>query len=147
MAEFDLGQFAQQFQQMGITDPFNQSNIAAAMSQITGQEVPASMVAQLTPEMLKAAQKGTYTPVVAGKAKNLLGELVAGLGGEKMQAAAGGFAGTVGTTTQETAARDVYGTKASGILGEVSKAQAAGQKNIQNIIASWKNIKGIQTGK
>ena len=147
MAEFDLGQFAQQFQQMGITDPFNQSNIAAAMSQITGQEVPASMVAQLTPEMLKAAQKGTYTPVVAGKAQNLLGELVAGLGGEKMQAAAGGFAGTVGTTTQETAARDVYGTKASGILGEVSKAQAAGQTNIQNIIASWKNIKGIQTGK
>ena len=114
------------------------------MSQITGQEVPASMVAQLTPEMLKAAQKGTYTPVVAGKAQNLLGELVAGLGGEKMQAAAGGCAGTVGTTTQETAARDVYGTKASGILGEVSKAQAAGQTNIQNIIASWKNIKGIQ---
>lgn len=147
MAEFDLGQFAQQFQQMGITDPFNQSNIAAAMSQITGQEVPVSMVAQLTPEMLKAAQKGTYTPVVAGKTQNLLGELIAGLGGEKMQAAAGGFAGTVGTTTQETAARDVYGTKASGILGEVSKAQAAGQKNIQNIIASWKNIKGIQTGK
>ena len=137
MAEFDLGQFAQQFQQMGITDPFNQSNIAAAMSQITGQEVPASMVAQLTPEMLKAAQKGTYTPVVAGKAQNLLGELVAGLGGEKMQAAAGGFAGTVGTTTQETAARDVYGTKASGILGEVSKAQAAGQTNIQKDINTY----------
>ena len=72
MPEFDLGQFTQQFQQMGITDPFSQQNIASAMGQITGREVPVGMVAALTPEMLKGAQKGTYSPLVASKSQNLL---------------------------------------------------------------------------
>ena len=146
MPEYDLGQFQQMFQNMGITNPYDTSGVAQAISKLTGNEVDPNMVTQLSQENLKAADPGTYAPVVAAKSQNLLGELVSTLGGSKMTQAAGGFGGTASTSLVETGGRDVYGKKASDILKGVAEASAKGKQNIHGIIQSWRNIKGTQQG-
>ena len=140
MPQYDFGQFTNEFRQMGISDPYNQSSIAAALSASTGQEITASMVASLPPQILESSMAKTYTPVVEQRTQNLLSDLVSNLGGKEATQAAGGFAGSGALKGQQTAARDVYGAGAVDVLGEVTRMKSAGATNVRNIISSWQDI-------
>ena len=136
----NFGQFTDIFRQMGISDPYNQSSIAAALSSQTGQTITPSMVASLTPQMMEASQAQTYQPYIQQGTQNLLTDLIGGIGGKQGIQAAGGFAGTAGYGQQVAQARDVYGQGASQLLGEVGKMKSSATASVQDIIGSWRDV-------
>ena len=136
----NFGQFTDIFRQMGISDPYNQSSIAAALSSQTGQTITPSMVASLTPQMMEASQAQTYQPYIQQGTQNLLTDLIGGIGGKQGIQAAGGFAGTAGYGQQVAQARDVYGKGAIDVLGNVSHMRAQGAQSVQDIISSWREM-------
>ena len=136
----NFGQFTDIFRQMGISDPYNPSGVAAGLSAITGQELMPSMVASLTPGMMKGTQASTYQPFVEAGTQTLTQDLVESITGKTGIQKAGGFAGTSTYTGGVSQARDVYGQGASQLLGEVGKMKSSAMASVQDIIGSWRDV-------
>tara|TARA_R100000458_G_C8190111_1_gene184097 strand:+ start:359 stop:835 length:477 start_codon:yes stop_codon:yes gene_type:complete len=134
----DWGQFTQQFQQMGISDPTNTLNVQSALSQMFGKQIPTGMVTGLDQSMLKGTQFGTYRPMLESKRDTLLSELTRTLGGKQTGQMYGGFSGSSASGIAEQRAKDVYGKGAVDVLGEISTAQTAQRRNIQDILQTWR---------
>ena len=134
----DWGQFTQQFQQMGISDPTNTFNVQAGLSQMFGKQIPQGMVTGLDKSMLKATEFGTYRPMLENKRDTLLSELTRTLGGKKVGNIYGGFSGSSAAGVAEERAKDVYGKGAVDVLGEISGSQTSARRNIQDILQTWR---------
>ena len=128
-----------QFQQLGITDPFSSTNIQSALSSITGKDIPAGMAPTITQDQFKAMQFGTYRPMLGQQTQSLLGDLQSTLGGKAMKQAYGGFAGASGAGQVSQQARDVYGQKAGNVLQDIGRLQSEGKQGVSGILQAWRN--------
>ena len=140
----DFGEFTDIFRKLGITDPYNTESIAASIGAATGQDLPTAMVASLTPQMMKGAERETYQPIVEQRSQTLLQDLVNTMNKQGVQSV-GGFAGSSAFQNIQQGARDVFGKGATDVLSEVGKMQAGAKGNIQNIVQSWRDtIKSVK---
>ena len=104
---------------------------------LSSDDVQADMFQQISPEMLKAGQWKTYSPMVEAQGQSLMQDLMKQLTGSQATQAAGGFAGSGGFQKQQSAAKDVYGKSMIDVLSGAKQQQSKGLGNIQDIINQW----------
>ena len=132
------GSFAQDFSQMGITDPMSSGNVQSALSSMFGRQVPKGMVSALTPGMMKGMQFGTYRPMLEQQTSSLLTDLTKSLGGKEAGKAYGGFSGTSSSGLSEQKSKDVYGQKAGKVLQDIGQMQTGARRSIMDIVSQWR---------
>ena len=127
--------------QWGDLSGFSGQDIASQIAQTYGiedEDLPASMFATITPQMLAGGAHKTYAPQLQAKGQSLLTGLRSGLGGQKAKQAAGGFAGSSGFGSYTGGVKDVYGREMTGAITEVGQQRMQGLGNISDIINQWK---------
>ena len=140
---WNFGQFAQDFREMGISDPFNVRNIQGALTEAAGREVPLNMIASLSKENMQGSQFGTYRPYIHSQTGSILSELQANLSNITTKQAHGGFAGTSSSGRRETQAKDIFGQKATKVLQDVNTWQQQGRRSVMDIVQSWRDAASI----
>ena len=114
-------------------------------TQLTGQyglegtPLTGEMFQSISPELLKGASMGAYSPLLQQKQSSLMPGLMSQLGGQKAKKAFGGFAGSGGAQMQQQQAKDVYGKGMQDVLTQASGAKTHSLGTIQNIIDQWRS--------
>ncbi len=139
MQGFDFGQFGGDFREMGITNPFDVTNIQSALTQAAGREVPKNMIASLTQNQIAASQFSNYRPYVESQVGTILGQLRENLSNKEAKQAIGNFAGSAASNQKMREARDIFGQKATKVLTDVGQWQTTGRRNIMETVQSWRD--------
>ena len=132
------GNFGQQFQEMGITDPTSTWNVQSALSQMFGREVPKGLVTGMDKNLQQGMQFGTYRPLLEQKRTSLLADLTKNLGGKQMGQAYGGFSGAAAAVGKEQEAKDVYGQGAGDVLKNIGQLQSGARRSVMDVVNQWK---------
>ena len=147
-----LQQLGGDFSGAGWVDLYNLSGsqVSSSMQDLYGDTEgdpwQPELFQSLTPEMLRASEYKTYSPMIQQEGKGFLSKLTQKLGGQKGAAAAGGFAGSGGFQQYQSGARDVFGKDIANILGKTSEMRGTGRKGIQDLIAQWQQTAGQLSG-
>jgi len=96
------------------------------------------MFSPFSKQLLNLAKPGAYTPMIESEGASILDELSSLLSGGAATKAAGGFAGGSGFKQFQSGAKDVYGQKMVGVLGQAGEQRGKAMENIGNIISDWK---------
>ena len=132
------------WQAAGQLDPQNIANALMEEFDFYGEED--EELPMLAPNLFKPIEKTslqqllgkTYTPLIETTSKPLLAELVSKMDSTKATKAAGGFAGSGGWKDYTAGAKDVYGQKMTGVLGQVGESKATAKASILDLINSWR---------
>ena len=121
-------------------------------TQLTGQyglegtPLTGEMFQSISPELLKGASMGAYSPLLQQKQSSLMPGLMSQLGGQQTKKAFGGFAGSGSAGMQQQQAKDVYGQGMGDVLGQAMGAKTQSLGTIQDIINQWQQTALSFTG-
>ena len=114
-------------------------NISGGVGQLYGaQGLEAGMFSPFSKQLLSATKPGAYTPMIESQGASILDELSSSMGGQAARQAAGGFAGGSGIKQFQSGARDVYGQKMSGVIGQAGEQRAKAMGSLGDVIGQWK---------
>ena len=102
------------------------------------QGLEAGMFSPFSKQLLSATKPGAYTGMIESQGASILDELSTSLGGQAAKQAAGGFAGGSGFQQFQSGAKDVYGQKMTGVLGQVGEQRAKAMGSLGDVIGQWK---------
>ena len=102
------------------------------------QGLESGMFSPFSKQLLSATKPGAYTPMIESQGASILDELSTSLGGQAAKQAAGGFAGGSGFQQFQSGAKDVYGQKMTGVLGQVGEQRAKAMGSLGDVIGQWK---------
>ena len=95
------------------------------------------MFQTISPNLVKSASIGAYSPLFQQKQGSLQGQLMQSLGGQQMRKAYGGFAGSGGSQYAEGIAKDVYGKGMQDVLTQSLASRTQSLSTLQDIINQW----------
>ena len=104
------------------------------------------MFQTISPELLKGASLGAYSPMFQQKQSSMMPQLISQLGGQQAKKAFGGFAGSGGAGRQQQQAKDVYGQGMQDTLTHAMGAKTQSLGTIQGIIDNWLSTAQSFTG-
>ena len=104
---------------------------------LEGTPLTGEMFQTISPELLKGASMGAYSPLFQQKQSSMLPQLMAKLGGQQAVKAHGGFAGSGGAQMQQQQAKDVYGQGMGDVLTQAMGAKSQSLGTVQDIINQW----------
>ena len=144
----NIQQILQQLSGMGFGGDFSNitsfgnltsTNIMNQMEQI--YDIPGmlspEMFQTLSPSLLSATLRKSYSPVIEASNQSLLGDLVRTTQGEKVAKVAGGFASSGGFKDFASGAKDVYGKKALDAFQMPYQRQQQALSDIGSVIQDW----------
>ena len=153
-----IQQLLEQLSGMG----FSESSLAGGMSGLSWYQIQQQigsgysdevqglltpeMFQTISPELLKGASIGAYSPLFQQKQSSLMPQLMSQLGGQQAKKAFGGFAGSGGAQIQQQQAKDVYGQGMGDVLGQAMGAKTQSLGTIQDIINQWQQTAQSFTG-
>tara|TARA_R110002020_G_scaffold102635_1_gene240867 strand:- start:2281 stop:2757 length:477 start_codon:yes stop_codon:yes gene_type:complete len=97
------------------------------------------MFQTISPNLVRSASMGAYSPLFQQSSQNLIPQLLAQLGGQQARKAHGGFAGSGGAMRQQSLAKDVYGKGMQDTLNRAMAGKTQSLGTIQDIINQWQS--------
>ena len=144
----NIQQILQQLGEMGFTGDYSNitslgnltsPNIMNRLEQI--YDIPGmlspEMFQTLSPSLLSATLRKSYSPVIEASNQSLLGDLVRTTQGKQGARAAGGFASSGGFEDFTSTAKDVYGKKALDAFQMPYQRQQQALSDISSVIQDW----------
>ena len=102
---------------------------------LSSDDVQADMFQQISPEMLKAGQWKTYSPMVEAQGQSLMQDLMKQLTGSQATQAAGGFAGSGARRKKLGGIRGAYTQEMDKVYQDIGEARLSGVEKLSDKIS------------